>query len=80
VKVSKHKTRQARAQEHVASIEKALKPQKEEGKGPKPNLLSKNKAYKLVQLPKISRNKPMNKLLCKLNTTCSWFNNNKALG
>jgi hypothetical protein len=48
-KVSKRKTRQARAQEHVASIKEVLKPRKEEGKGPKPNLFSKNKAYKLVQ-------------------------------
>jgi hypothetical protein len=69
--VSKRKTRQARAQEHAASIKKALKPQKEEGKGSKLNLFSKNRAYKLVQLPKFSRNKPMNKLLRKLNTTCS---------
>jgi hypothetical protein len=55
------------------------RPQKEEGKGPENGLFSKNRACKLAQLPKPSRNKPTSKLLCKLDITCSWFSNNKLL-
>lgn len=32
-----------------------------------------------MRLPKPSKNKPTSKLLCKLDTTCSWFSNNMLL-
>jgi hypothetical protein len=71
---------QAKVGERCETVPQTSKRRK--AKDLRKGLFSKKRACKLVQLSKPSRNKPTSKLLCllcKLNTTCSWFSNNKLL-